>query len=214
MFPSEFSATSAANAVLDMEKDLPQPKTVLDPTELTVADIYAQSVLSLLSDDAAAEEFAAQLQDVFSLLDANGEFEQLLAMSLLSAHERQAIVERVFGGRVGPQMEGLLASLAKHDRLSLLRPLAQRLRVRLDGREGKVEVVVTTAVEPDQDLRAEICKALGATLGRKVQLNCGVDPDLLGGMVVRIGDRVYDASVAGDLAKLSQSLTQKRISRE
>ena len=91
-----------------------------------------------------------------------------------------------------------------------MRAIARRFRELLSARQGRVEVLVTTAVPLDEQQRDRIVEALRGALGIEPLLRTSVDANALGGMIVRIGDRVYDASVATELERLRQSLTAKR----
>jgi F-type H+-transporting ATPase subunit delta len=184
--------------------------TVLDPTAMTLAGVYAEALLGLAPSDDEAEEIAAELRGIAALLDEVEGFHDLLTTSMLSKDERQRLVGRLFTGRCDERIEWLLGVMARNDRLALVRAAARSLREHLDAREGKVEVAVATATELDESVRSALATALGEVLGAKALLTTRVKADLLGGAVVRIGDRVFDASIAAELKRLRAALLEKR----
>ena len=179
------------------------------PTQLAAVTVYAEALLDQVEDDARAEEVAVELESLVGLLDANPGAEELLTAALLSVRERCELVLRVFHGRVSELMEAFLAVMARRDRLRLFRPVARQFRRLLDRRQGKVEVTLTTAIALSADQRRAAVKALHKALGAEPVLTTRVDTDLLGGAVVRTGDRVYDASVAAQLKRLSKNLSRR-----
>ncbi|MFB3892193.1 MAG: ATP synthase F1 subunit delta [Phycisphaerae bacterium] len=189
---------------------MPQPRTVMDPDAVTAAHIYAQAVLELMGDDGQAEDFHAELLSLLGILERNPGFEEVLTAASLSTGQRQALVDRVFHGRVSERMEALLGTLAKHDRMGLLRAVACEFRELLDRREGRMEVAVTTADPMDESQRRTIESSLCEALKCRVGLRVYTDEAILGGMVVRVGDRVLDSSIAADLDRLRQELRLHR----
>jgi F-type H+-transporting ATPase subunit delta len=182
----------------------------MEPGALTVAEVYADAVLGLLGEDDSAEDFHQELLALVDLLAAHHELDELLSLSLLSCRQKQLLVVRVFAGRASRHLEALLWAMARHDRLNLLRAVAGCFRRLLDVREGKVAVAVATACPLDEPARAAIVAALTEALGKQVILRVEVDEDLLGGAVVRVGDRVFDASIAADLDRMRRQLVEHR----
>ena len=184
-------------------------QTVMDPTALNVAEMYAQATLENCPDVAACEDFYNQLQSLVAVLDEHVQFEELMTASLLSHREKLSLVLRAFDGRVDERLAGLIAVLAKHGRLSLLRSIAGQFRKLLDVKEGKIEVSITTAVPMDSDQLKRIKDELSAKLGSEVVLTTAENADLLGGLVLRVADRVYDASVRKDLERIRRKMLKK-----
>lgn len=189
-------------------------RKVLDPTELTLAGLYAQSLAGLFEEDHQAEDFYLELQSLTAALDEQGPFERLMTESLLSPRQKLALVRRVFAGRVSQVMENLLGVMAQHDRLGLLRQVVRRFRSELDSREGKLDVSVKTAVPLDHSQRDALAAELAAALGCEVLMEMQTDERLLGGMVLRIGDRVFDASIRKDLARLKDRMLQRHAAAD
>lgn len=190
---------------------MPKPPSVLDVSTLTLAGLYAQAALDGM-DDSAALEFVQELEALVGILDSRPEVQTLLTAATINKRERIQIVERVFTGRVSPRLEAFLAVLARHERLGLLRNIARQGRKLLNARQGKIEVTVTTAVELDQQQRQELEQALSAALKAPVLLDLRVDETILGGLTLRLGDKLLDASIAAQLRQLARNLAARKAS--
>jgi F-type H+-transporting ATPase subunit delta len=180
--------------------------TVMDPVEMTLARVYADALLGALGGDAEAEEVASQLHAIAVLLDQVEGFEALLTGALIARQDRIGLVRRIFGDRCDERVEAVLSIMAGNGRMELVREMSRQFRAALDLREHKIDVTVTTAAPVDQAQRLRLGHVLGEVLGAEPLLTMQVREGLLGGMVVRIGDRVFDASIAGELHRLRQSL--------
>lgn len=180
-----------------------------DPTAMSLAGVYAEALLGLFPDNAAAEDVADELEALADMLSRTPGAAELLSTAVLGREDRQALVQRVFGSRVSPMVGNFLGVLARRDRLGLLRAAAVQFRNLLNRREGKVEVVVTSAAPLDEGQKEAISRQLRELLGQEPLLTCQVDAGLIGGMQLRVGDRVYDASVAAYLRDLKKDLLTK-----
>ncbi|HUS91839.1 MAG TPA: ATP synthase F1 subunit delta [Phycisphaerae bacterium] len=182
------------------------PGTVMHPASESLARAYAEALLGQVPSDIEAEEVAGELDGIVELLGRIEGFEELLTAALLSHTERVAVVNRVFHGRVGEPVEALLNVMAHTGRLGLLRTLRRVYRSALYHRQGKREVIVTTAVP----LTAEQCERIVSTLAKALRtepvLTERVDGKVIGGLIVQVGDSVYDASVRAELGNLQARL--------
>lgn len=187
--------------------------SVMDPTDATVAMRYAEA-LGQLHDKESAEAIGAEFHGLVRLADEVEGFDELFTDAMLSRSQRCELVQRVFDGRTSESLSALLGVMARNDRLGLLRQVCRAFDTVLDERLGRVEVIVTTAIEMDDKQRRQLVKTLGEMLDATPRVNTRVDAELIGGMVVRVGDRVYDASIAGDLQRLRARIAQPRPCRE
>ena len=195
-----------------MESAKIRPATVMDPTELSMGELYAQSLLGTLPDNDQAEEVAQELEALVNLLNSIPDATNLLAGWSIPADQRISMVQRLFAGRVSEKIEAFLTVLNRHGRMLILSAAVRGFRKLLDRREGKIDVQLTTAAPLDDSQVSEIRRELDTSLAGKAQMRLGVDENLLGGAVVRIGDRVYDASLRAQLMKFKEVIAAKRMS--
>jgi F-type H+-transporting ATPase subunit delta len=112
-------------------------------------------------------------------------------------------------GSVSPLLGNFLGVLNQNNRLDLLRPIAAAYRDLLDKRAGRVRVVVRSAVPLSDEQQDDLRRTLADSLHKEPVLNLTTDPDLLGGLVVQVGDTVYDTSVRSRLEALRTQLTAR-----
>lgn len=189
-----------------------QPSTVLDPEALGLSAVYAQALLENTPDDAQAGELVQELDALVALLDTMPQSQTLLSGLALDANHRNIFVQRAFSGNVSGPIEALLGVMAAHGRLAILRETAHTLRRLLDQRMGKVEVTLTTALALDPGQQQEIELKLRETIGAPIVFKTRVDERILGGIVLRIGEQNYDASIAAELGRLKDSLHHRGAS--
>jgi len=189
-----------------MSKLSHQPDTVMDPTSVSIASVYADALLGQLPSDPEAEEVTEELDAMVELLDSIDGFEGLLTAALITGPDRCEMVQRIFHGRVSEVVEAVLVVMADAGRLGLLRTLRRVFRSKLNARQGKLEVTVISAVKLTDLQRDEVRGALVESLRAEVVLTCRVDPDLLGGVVIHVGDHVYDASIRAELKSVQTRL--------
>jgi len=187
-----------------------RPTSVMSATTLSLADTYAEALLAALPADTRPEDVADELGQLVAALDEVQGLDEFLTTSLLDPARRVEMIRRVFDGRVSEPVAAFLGVLARRGRLGLLRAAAQRFQRAMNAREGKVEVTVTTAVPLEAAQEKEVAESLGSAMDAEIVLHTQTDADLLGGMTVRVGDRVYDGSVAATLKQLTRRL-RKRV---
>lgn len=185
------------------------PPSVMDPEGAAVARAYARALLGLLGEEERASEVAGQLARLAQMLDEIEGFEEFLQRMPLTLHQRGELVDRAFADRVDPLVEGLLGVMARNNRLGLLRGVAGQFAGELNRRRGTVEATVVTAVPLDDAGRRDVVETLVGAVGAKVVLTEKVDPRLLGGLVVQIGDDRYDASVARELERMRLRFSER-----
>lgn len=197
----------------DLESITPTPDAreprVLSTSELKtdrVGRVYAEALLELADEANAVDTIADQLADLLPILDAEGELHRLLINPAIADAERGAIVKRVFEGKVHPLLFKMLRVLGDKGRLGSLPEVASGYLLAVAEQRGQVDVIayVASALEPDESVR--VAEQIGTALGKRVTLTQKVDPSLIGGMKIKVGDRLIDASVASQLRTLKNKI--------
>ena len=133
----------------------------------------------------------------------------MLVSGLVSPEEKIRILERRVGGRASPEFLNFLKVVARHGRLDVLRAIHRRTRALHESKLGRVRVLVTTATPLAGDQAARIAESLRPMLKGEPVLEERVDPGVIGGIVVRVGDTVYDGSIANQLENLRQQIIDR-----
>lgn len=175
-----------------------------------IANVYAEALLGVAENAGQTAAVLDQLDSlVADVLDGYPQLERILASEMVSPEEKSRILDRVLGAQALPLLLRFIKVVARRGRLGLVRAIHRQAHVLYRQKLGQVAVEVTTAA-PFDDAAAE---RLRAALRRLVEgepvLQQSVDPAILGGVVVRVGDTIYDASVARQLETMRQQMIDR-----
>ena len=148
---------------------------------------------------------------VHEVLDNNPKLEAVLRSALIKPEQKIASLQRIFKGQLSPLLVNFLGVLATHGRLDVLRAIEQQSRKLYDDMRGLIRVKLSTATPVGGALTDGLKKTLRTLFGRELELEHDVDPDLIGGVVVRVGDTVYDGSVATQLKHVRQQMITRSV---
>jgi F-type H+-transporting ATPase subunit delta len=175
-----------------------------------IADVYAQALLGAAEQagqtQAVLEEFDALITGV---LAQHPKLAAILAAGLISHEEKAGMLDRLFAGRLSPLLLNCLKVVSRHGRLDCLRAIHRRLHVLYDRARGLIHVRLSTAAPVSGALAGRIAASLRSVLGKEPVLDRVTDPALIGGAVLRIGDTVYDGSIANQLHVLREQMIQR-----
>jgi F-type H+-transporting ATPase subunit delta len=176
-----------------------------------IAAVYAEAFLNAVStNNKSADDAVAEFDSfVVDVLDVNEKFEGVLRSAIVSADAKSAMITRVFADQASPVFLSFLKVLARHSRLDIIRAIHREVRKLDDKRCGRIPVVVTTATELPQEAFAGLAERLRVKLGGKPMIRNAVDPDVIGGIVIRVGDTIYDASIASQLLNVRQTIIDR-----
>jgi F-type H+-transporting ATPase subunit delta len=133
----------------------------------------------------------------------------LIAGSAVGRTAKDEVIKKAFQGRSSDLFLNFLLVLNHHDRLDLLRPILSGLHRIDDERKNRVRVHVRSAVPLTDEQRERLITQLRRDLQADPTLDARVDPSLIGGMVVRMGDYVYDASIRTRLETIRKQLIER-----
>ncbi len=174
-----------------------------------IARNYAETLLTRAERHGGAgglEEFARAADALAELLRSDPRMRQFLETPRVTPEQKKAALKQALTGRAPEMFVRFVMVLADKRRQALLPEIAQAYRDLVDERTGRVRVHVTISHAPDAALQAEIGNSLATRLGKTVIPTFTVDPDLLGGMIVRVGDQILDGSVRTRAAQLRRRL--------
>jgi F-type H+-transporting ATPase subunit delta len=182
-----------------------------DPSAQAVARVYAEAFLDAASAAGAGdalEEFTSFVDDV---LAPNHELQAILLSAIVGRDQKIGLIERIVGKTGSQLFTNFLKVLASHERLDLLPLVLSESRTMHEKRTGRGRVQVTTAVELSQDRKDRVLKSLDESLPFEPILETYVKPSLLGGMVIQVGDTVYDSSLRSRLNQMRDRLRQRSL---
>lgn len=169
---------------------------------------YAQSILELANEQQQAEPIGEELASLKQILDENPSVREVFTNPAISAEEREQLLERVFRNNLAPLLFNTLGVLNAHNRLGLISQIAQAYDELLDKQLGKVEVDLTVAQRLDSDQLERARQQISQSLGRDAIVHQYVDEAIIGGVIMRVGDKLIDSSVRSQLAAMRKQLLE------
>jgi F-type H+-transporting ATPase subunit delta len=175
------------------------------------AHSYAQALLELANDKSAAVSIQQDLAGLAQILRENPTFRLYLADPGISAVERHEALDRIFRGKITPLVLNFLGVVNNHNRLRILEQIIDAYDELIDEQLGKIEVDVYVAKRlPPEQLEA-VRSRVSAALKKDAIVHQYVDESIIGGLTLRIGDKLIDASARYQLQALKEKLLQAAI---
>lgn len=177
----------------------------------TIARNYAEALFEIGERHGQREAFASAVDELAAVFDKEPKLRAFLESPKVETEEKKGVLKRAFEGRVPPLFLNFLMVVLDKRRQRLLREIAREYHALLDERLGRLHAQVTLAHEPDERFEQEIAADLSRVLGRQVIPHVNVNPQILGGIVVRYGDRVLDGSLRRRLVSLRRRLVEAEL---
>ncbi len=165
-----------------------------------VAAVYAEAALGAAEKAGQTETFLAEFDSLLAdVLDRFPKFEEVLASGLIPHEEKAEILDRTLGSQASSMFLTFLKVVSRHGRLDCVRAIHRQTHQLYDRLRGRVRVQVAAATPLGTELAGHIASQLRTLVEGEPILEQVVDPKLIGGVVVRVGDTVYDGSIATQL---------------
>lgn len=178
----------------------------------TLATGYLQALFELAKSKYQFEQVTSDLETVAELFKKNETLRKVLLHPSITRDEKTRLVKEIFAPHVSPLAKNFLLLLVAKRRENILDDLLEQYQAVADLVGGRSRAVVKTAVPLTEDRLARLKKALEDMTKRAVEVDAQVTPEILGGVIVRIGNRVIDGSVASRLKNLRKKLIEVGIS--
>jgi F-type H+-transporting ATPase subunit delta len=183
-----------------------------DVAAMHVARVYAEALLHAAAKVNREDDVLAEFQDlVDNVLKPNPQLAEFFADKSVSKEKKRELLQKVVPGRVSDVLGNFLMVLNDHERLHLVRPVLQAYVDLNNERAKRVVVQVRSAVPLLAHQRERLANELRQAFHLEPLLETQVDPELLGGLMVRVGDWVYDASVKNRLESVQNQLYERSL---
>ena len=188
----------------------------LDVDAQRVGSVYVEALFGAIDNDLAKarevlDELHAFLTDV---LNAQPEFERVLTSRLVSTEDKLGILERVLQGKASPILMNFLRTVARRERLDCLRAIYAEALKRYDQQAGRVQITICTAAPVDASVIEKVKQNLQKKFAGELVVSCKVDPNQIGGLVVQVGDTIYDGSIASQLENMRRNIIKKYVPQQ
>jgi len=176
-----------------------------------VARRYAHAMFELALEGDMLDSLESDLKGVLEIVEGNPELQRIIYHPQVTSKDKKELVGNIFSEHISAVAKNSLFFLIDRRRESFLGDIVAAFILLANQHRNIVEVHVTSAVEMNEKEQKNLAKVLDKLAGKKVQPEYAVDPSLIGGVVVRIGDRVIDGSVKTRLATLRDRLIQNQV---
>ena len=169
---------------------------------------YAIALFDVLQKSGEQGRAEQDLEAFRALLAGNRELAKVFENPAVPASKKRGIVEALLAssGDISPEVRRLLLMLAERDRLASVPEIADAYAARVRTMRGIITAELTTATPIEQSQRTRLIAALGQAAGSAVVLTEKVDPAIIGGMIARVGSRVFDGSVVAQIERMRRRL--------
>lgn len=172
-----------------------------------VGTTYGEALFELAVEEGKEDEFLDEIVQLKELLYENPDFGKLMNHPKILKEDKLKVLEEVFGGRISKELLGFLYLIVSKDRYGDIDSILNYFIEEVKRIKGIGIAYVTTAIDLSEVKKKEVEeKLLETTSFKKMEMHYQVDESLIGGMVIRIGDRVVDSSVKNKLFELQREL--------
>lgn len=171
-----------------------------------VAERYAEALFELAAESRSEARFGDVLDDIAALSQDHPDFMKLLQHPVVKRDDKKALLKSLFDTRIPQEVLNFLYLLVDKKRENYLLEIIGEFRRLLNAHNKTVQTEVTTASPMSPKTQSILQKQLEGYLGQQVVMHCDTDPSLLGGVTIKIGDRLIDGSLRRRLNEMAQSL--------
>lgn len=184
-------------------------KTVLDSDQMRLGEIYARALLAVGQKTGSLEPLLDQIRSFAEAVGQLPKFRWAMESPRLSAVDKSRLIDQALGGKATPEFKNFVKLLARKQRFDCLSAVSAAAAKLYNEYRGRVSATLTTAEPISEDNRNYTAERLSRQLGKEVELVCRVDPSIIAGSVVRVGDTVYDGSTRTQLQRARGAALQR-----
>lgn len=173
-----------------------------------IAKRYAEALFEVAQEDNNLQPVREELNFVGKCLKENQDFEKLLNTPLVNSSEKKEIFTNIFKDQFSSEILNFLYILVDKGRINFIHDIIKEFNHMMDASKNMVEGVAITAVDLDKETLLKLQVQLSMASGKNVKLQNKVDKQIIGGVLVKIGDKVIDATLKNRLGHLKQQLSQ------
>lgn len=172
-----------------------------------VLEPYAEALMSIAQSNNLVDRFGEEVSSLLNLLQNSQELQQFLESPVVKGDAKKAVLRQIGGDQLHPYMMNFLMILVERRRVLFLEGIFKQFQARLRKLKQTVLAEVTSVVELTDAQRQSVIEKVKALTGaHEVELDSKLDPDLIGGVIIKVGSQVVDASLRGQLRRISVSL--------
>ncbi len=172
-----------------------------------IVEPYAEALMSLADSQNLIERFGNDAKSLLSVLKESQELQQFLGNPVIQIEDKKAVLRRIAGDDIHKYMVNFLQLVVDKKRTAFLTGILEQFLALVRERTSTVLAQVTSVTELNKSQRDRVCEQVKAmTNASNVELENSLDPELIGGVVIKVGSQVLDASLRGQLRRMGLSL--------
>ena len=163
---------------------------------------YAKAILNLAIDSGKETEVHDNMKLIVDTITGSSDLDAMLKSPVIKASDKRKVLTALFGEKVSAIIKGLFTVLEENKRMIMLEPIAKQYAIIYDFHKRTQLAEVTTAVPLTKQLEEKILAKIVEITGNSANIENIVNPDILGGFILRVGDIQYDASISNQFNEL------------
>ncbi len=173
---------------------------------LRIASRYAKALLSLAEENQIMDEAYASMSVVLDVFKKNRELKVILSSPIIRESKKVNVIEKIFDRKINQLLLKYLLIITRKKRSYLIEPIAVEYIRLYKVKLNIVTVLVTTAHEIDDEIKGKVIDVARKVTDKKIDFENKIDPSIIGGFILKIGDYYYDASVRRSLSNMKRKL--------
>jgi len=180
-----------------------------DDREIALATVYAEALLTLAKERKEEKDVGEELEQIVEALEKYPYFPSFLTSPTVNTKRRHDTLEKMFRGRASNTLADALQVLNRNHRLGLLHAISEQYKTLHRESQNRVKAIVQSATPLSEAHLAQLRDEIKRRTGKDVEFEAKVNPDLLGGMILQVGDKKVDASISRKVQKLSEAISDR-----
>jgi F-type H+-transporting ATPase subunit delta len=174
-----------------------------------IAEPYAQALMSLAKDSDLVDRINDDIASLLNLLKESDEFRLCMVSPMFKPEQKKAVLNQIAGGdQLHPYTQNFLMLLVDRGRIPFLEPICKQFQALVRQLKQAVLAEVTSAVDLSEEQQESIRQKVTAiTQAQQVDLDIKIDPNLIGGVIIKVGSQILDLSLRGQLRQMGMRLT-------
>ncbi|MFW5756127.1 MAG: ATP synthase F1 subunit delta [Tangfeifania sp.] len=179
--------------------------------ESAIAVRYARAVFSLAKEKEIIDSVKNDMELIHGVCKDSADFNLLLKSPVVRTSQKIRLISQIFKNKVHPVTLNFLLLITRNNRESFIQAISRDTLDFIRREKNIKPAILTTAIAIDQAFISEIEKTMEKELGGKIELTSRVNPDIIGGLILRIGDKQLDAGIKTQLRNIKQELLKKQV---
>ena len=174
-----------------------------------VLEPYAEALMSIAQSTDLIDRFGEDVSSLLNLLENSDDLQMFLGSPVVKEEDKKAVLRQISGDQLHPYIMNFLMLLVDRRRIRFLQGILKQFQTQLRELKQTVVAEVISAVELTDAQRQSVSEKVKAmTSANQVELDTKIDPDLIGGVIIKVGSQVIDASLRGQLRRIGISLSR------